>query len=323
MASSSSPKIHLYKKSAIEAGTPGDYYLDPSDNLMKIRSAWGIVEHEDYLVLSVDLFAIGDLVLLGPEPEEYEIQIVVALENKEKAARFKHRDGMKVFRIKMNPKFIKKINTKDDATYKVLPEDSSKLARVMIYKLKLKESAVMASSSSPKIHLFKKSAIEAGTPEDYYLDPSDNLMKIAFMWSVVEHEDDLVLSINMVLIGDLVFIEVDGEKNIINIEVDVENKRKAARFHHEDGMKNFSIVMNPKFLKLDLNSDPSPYSVSEDHGGTTNLLITKLKLKKELSAGRISDLDLGPPEPESTAKLLKNKLKLKKESSAGRISDLD
>ncbi|KAI3911605.1 hypothetical protein MKW92_048199 [Papaver armeniacum] len=112
---------------------------------MKITSAWRVVEHEDYLVLTVDLFAIGDFVFFGPVPEEYEIQIAVALENKEKAARFKHRDGMMNFSIKMNPKFIKKIDDKDDATYKVLPEDPSKLVRVMIYKLKLKESAVRIS----------------------------------------------------------------------------------------------------------------------------------------------------------------------------------
>ncbi|RZC90786.1 hypothetical protein C5167_028617 [Papaver somniferum] len=134
MASSSSPKIHLFKKSAIGAGTPENYYLDPSDNLMKIRSAWSVVEHKDFFVLSVDLFAIGDLVLFGPEAEEYEFQIAVVLENKIKAARFKHKDGMKVFRIKMNPKFIKKINVEDDATYRVLPEDPSKMVRVMIFK---------------------------------------------------------------------------------------------------------------------------------------------------------------------------------------------
>ncbi|KAI3944833.1 hypothetical protein MKW92_002200, partial [Papaver armeniacum] len=171
--------------------------------------------------------------------------------------------------------------------------------------------------------------IEAGTPEDYYLDPSDNLMKIAFMWSVVEQEDVLVLSINTALIGDLVFIR--AKENIVNIQVDVENKKKAARFHHQDGMKNFSIEMNPKFLKLDMKSDPAPYSVSADHGGSTNLFITKLKSKKELSAGRISDQETslyrvlpGPPGPEDgMKKFFINKLELKKESSAGRISDLD
>ncbi|RZC53616.1 hypothetical protein C5167_012476 [Papaver somniferum] len=80
-------------------------------------------------------------------------------------------------------------------------------------------------------------AIEAETPEDYYLNPSDNLMKVTSMWSVVEHADVLEVSINTVFIGDLVFIMPNGEENIINILVDVENKKKDARFHHQDGMK--------------------------------------------------------------------------------------
>ncbi|KAI3855633.1 hypothetical protein MKW92_007544, partial [Papaver armeniacum] len=121
----------------IEAGTPKDYYLDPSDNLWKITSAWTVVELEDYLVLTVKLLDIGDLVLFGP-PEEYEIQISVIEENKEKAARFEHKDGMKKFRIKTNPKFIKKINTKDDGTLRGLPDATVKL---FMNKLKLKKES--------------------------------------------------------------------------------------------------------------------------------------------------------------------------------------
>ncbi|KAI3836934.1 hypothetical protein MKW98_005267, partial [Papaver atlanticum] len=128
--------------------------------------------------------------------------------------------------------------------------------------------------------------IEAGTPDMYFLNPSDNSWKIASMWSVVENEDDLVLSINMGRIGDRVFFIAD--QNIITIVVDVENKEKAGRFDHKDGMKKFFIEMNPKFLKIDFESDAIPCSASADHGGTTNLFITKLK---ELSAGRMSDLD--------------------------------
>ncbi|RZC78287.1 hypothetical protein C5167_002508 [Papaver somniferum] len=90
-SSSSSSKIHLFKKSAIKAGTPENYYLDPSDNLMKITSVWRVFEHEDVLELSVDCLSIGDLVLLGPQPEKNEIQIVVDLENMERAARFYQR----------------------------------------------------------------------------------------------------------------------------------------------------------------------------------------------------------------------------------------
>ncbi|XP_026412892.1 uncharacterized protein LOC113308643 [Papaver somniferum] len=106
----------------------------------------------------------------------------------------------------------------------------------------------MASSSS-KIHLFKKSAIEAGTSEDYYLNPSDNLMKMVSEWRVIEHEDVLVVTINMYGFGNGLLIEV--KEKFINFEITQENKEKAARFEHKDGMKKFSIEMNPKFLNLE------------------------------------------------------------------------
>ncbi|KAI3915570.1 hypothetical protein MKW92_029871 [Papaver armeniacum] len=107
-------------------------------------------------------------------------------------------------------------------------------------------------------------------------------MKITSAWSVVEHEDHLVLSISLLKIGDLV--AVAPEEDVIHIAVIKENKEKAARFHHKDGMKMFSIKMNQKFLKI-----------VKDYGGlpdaTAILFMKKLKLKKELSAVRISDLD--------------------------------
>ncbi|KAI3833570.1 hypothetical protein MKX03_004467, partial [Papaver bracteatum] len=90
--------------------------------------------------------------------------------------------------------------------------------------------------------------IEAGTPEDYYLNPTDNLWKVASMWKVDEQEDVLVLTIDMRSFGDVVIIHLRGK--LICIEVRKENKEKAARFDHEDGMKFFDIEMNPNFLKL-------------------------------------------------------------------------
>ncbi|RZC78284.1 hypothetical protein C5167_002509 [Papaver somniferum] len=109
-------------------------------------------------------------------------------------------------------------------------------------------------AASPKIHLFKKSAIEAGTPELYYLNPSENLWKITSMWRVVEHEDLLFLTLDLKAIGDLVSVHMDGK--FINIEVKKENKENgAARFHHKDGMKKFSIEMNPHFLHLGIKVD--------------------------------------------------------------------
>ncbi|KAI3920301.1 hypothetical protein MKW92_007233, partial [Papaver armeniacum] len=96
--------------------------------------------------------------------------------------------------------------------------------------------------------------IEYGTPELYYLNPSDNLWKITSMWKVVEHEDLLVLTMDLKAIGDLVWTKVDGK--FINIEVEEENKETGAgRFEHKDGMKNFSIEMNPHFLHIDIVGD--------------------------------------------------------------------
>ncbi|MCL7021505.1 hypothetical protein MKW94_015052 [Papaver nudicaule] len=123
-----------------------------------------------------------------------------------------------------------------------------------------------------KIHIFKKSAIEAGTPENYYLNPSDNLMKIASEWRVIEHEDFLTLTINHHGFGNLIFITFP--ENSFNIEVKVENKETgAARFDHQDGMKKFSIEMNPKFLESRIQRDESVRLAAP----TQRFFITKLK----------------------------------------------
>ncbi|MCL7021978.1 hypothetical protein MKW94_000581 [Papaver nudicaule] len=113
-----------------------------------------------------------------------------------------------------------------------------------------------------KIHLFKKSAIEAGTPEKYYLNPSENLMKIAASaWRVVEHEDFLTLTIDSDGFGGFVTVSFEGK--FINIEVD-----------HKDGKKKFSIEMNPKLLNSTVEIDPAALKPSE---GTSRLIISKLK----------------------------------------------
>ncbi|KAI3833568.1 hypothetical protein MKX03_004465, partial [Papaver bracteatum] len=124
--------------------------------------------------------------------------------------------------------------------------------------------------------------LEAGTPELYYLNLSDNLWKITSMWRVVENEERLVLTIDYDALGDLVMTRFDGK--FINIEVEEENKEKAARFEHKYGMKKFIIEMNPNFLELGITSDPTIRPSSGIH----RMFITKLKLKE---SGSMSDLD--------------------------------
>ncbi|KAI3944834.1 hypothetical protein MKW92_002201, partial [Papaver armeniacum] len=113
--------------------------------------------------------------------------------------------------------------------------------------------------------------IEAGTPEKYYLNPSDNLWKVASEWNVVEHKDFLSLTIHSFGLGDSIITMFDGK--FINIEVQKENKEKAARFEHKDGMKNFSIEMNPKFLHLGVTLDPT----LRPSQGIKRIFISKLK----------------------------------------------
>ncbi|KAI3871381.1 hypothetical protein MKX03_031703, partial [Papaver bracteatum] len=62
------------------------------------------------------------------------------------------------------------------------------------------------------------------------------------------------------------------------------NKEKAAHFYHKDGMKNFSIKMNPKFLNVNVKVDDASNTVRSE--STTRMFIKKLKMKKESSAVR-------------------------------------
>ncbi|KAI3953090.1 hypothetical protein MKW98_020285 [Papaver atlanticum] len=60
-----SKKIHLFRQSAVEAGNPGDYYINPSEKLMTKTSDWSAVEHEDYIETIFNMAAFkgpGELV---------------------------------------------------------------------------------------------------------------------------------------------------------------------------------------------------------------------------------------------------------------------
>ncbi|KAI3960267.1 hypothetical protein MKW98_016991 [Papaver atlanticum] len=60
-----SRKIHLFRQSAVEAGTPGDYYINPSEKLMTKTSDGSVVEHEDYIETIFNMAAFkgpGELV---------------------------------------------------------------------------------------------------------------------------------------------------------------------------------------------------------------------------------------------------------------------
>ncbi|MCL7038628.1 hypothetical protein MKW94_001262 [Papaver nudicaule] len=130
--------------------------------------------------------------------------------------------------------------------------------------------------ASKNHHIFKKSAIEAGTPELYYLNPSENLMKMASEWSVVDQEDRLALTVHLFGFGDDNRIRVDGK--FIKLEVVTENKEKAARFADDkNDMKNFSFEMNTNYLDHLHVTDDRSLKVSE---GTIRLYLSKLKAKK-------------------------------------------
>ncbi|MCL7040938.1 hypothetical protein MKW94_007822 [Papaver nudicaule] len=124
-----------------------------------------------------------------------------------------------------------------------------------------------------KIHIFKKSAIEAGTPELYYLNPSENLMKMASGWSVVEHEDFLSLTIHVEAFGQCISISPKGK--FIGIQVQTENMENVA------SDKNGSFEMNPNFLNLRVMGTDPTLRLSE---GTFRLFLFKLKAEVMMAA---------------------------------------
>ncbi|RZC62476.1 hypothetical protein C5167_024228 [Papaver somniferum] len=73
-------KIHLLRQSAMEAGDPGKYYINPSEKLMSKASDWKIVEHEDSIELIFDDAAFGDIPVFG---RIYNYQAIGDSENKD------------------------------------------------------------------------------------------------------------------------------------------------------------------------------------------------------------------------------------------------
>ncbi|RZC62485.1 hypothetical protein C5167_024230 [Papaver somniferum] len=54
-------KIHIFRKSAMEAGNPGKYYINPSEKLMSVASKWRVVEHEDWVEVIFNRAALEDV----------------------------------------------------------------------------------------------------------------------------------------------------------------------------------------------------------------------------------------------------------------------
>lgn len=108
--------------------------------------------------------------------------------------------------------------------------------------------------ASSKIHLFKKLAIAAGSPNNYYLNPLENLWKIASNWSAVEHEDVINLTFHMGAFGDPIYLSVKQSK-FININVGIDAYKMPDGYADKNGMRNFSIELNANFLKLGIKGD--------------------------------------------------------------------
>ncbi|KAI3865167.1 hypothetical protein MKX03_016107 [Papaver bracteatum] len=75
-----SNKIHIFRKSAMEAGTPGKYYINPSPKLMSKASDWKVVEHEDAIEMIFNQDAFGNNPIAG---KFYNCQAIGDSENKD------------------------------------------------------------------------------------------------------------------------------------------------------------------------------------------------------------------------------------------------
>ncbi|MCL7039192.1 hypothetical protein MKW94_015476 [Papaver nudicaule] len=75
-----SKKIHLFRQSAVEAGTPGRYYLNPSEKLMSKTPDWSAVEHEDCIETRTNRAALKDIPIAG---KRYNNQVYGDSENKD------------------------------------------------------------------------------------------------------------------------------------------------------------------------------------------------------------------------------------------------
>ncbi|RZC68953.1 hypothetical protein C5167_034433 [Papaver somniferum] len=75
-----SKKIHLFRQSAVKAGTSGRYYINPSEKLMSRTSEWGVVEREDGIELIFNESVFGDIPFFG---KIYNNQAIGDAENKD------------------------------------------------------------------------------------------------------------------------------------------------------------------------------------------------------------------------------------------------
>ncbi|MCL7039911.1 hypothetical protein MKW94_016737 [Papaver nudicaule] len=111
--------------------------------------------------------------------------------------------------------------------------------------------------ASSKIHLFRKSAMEAGTPGRYYINPSEKLISKAPHWSAVEHEDCIEVRSNRAAFKDIIIFVKTYNNQAIG---DSDNK--------DD---NYNFILNTDFLDVKEVKD-------EFKDGITKLYIPKKKL---------------------------------------------
>ncbi|RZC62473.1 hypothetical protein C5167_024225 [Papaver somniferum] len=80
-----SNKIHPLRQSAMEAGNPGKYYINPSEKLISKASHWKFVEHEDGIELIFNEAAFEGVLLFG---KRYNNQAIGDYENKDDECSF-------------------------------------------------------------------------------------------------------------------------------------------------------------------------------------------------------------------------------------------
>ncbi|RZC62484.1 hypothetical protein C5167_024231 [Papaver somniferum] len=73
-------KIHMFRQSAMEAGNPGKYYINPSEKLMSKVSDWEVVEHEDAIEMIFYRAGFKGIPILG---KIYYDQAIGDCENKD------------------------------------------------------------------------------------------------------------------------------------------------------------------------------------------------------------------------------------------------
>ncbi|KAI3917276.1 hypothetical protein MKX01_000053 [Papaver californicum] len=112
---------------------------------------------------------------------------------------------------------------------------------------------------SSKIHIFRKSAMEAGTPGKYYINPSEKLMSLASEWKVVEHEDAIETIFNKATFEDL--------------HLRVKRYKNQAYGDCENMDDDYSFIVNTDYLNIkEMNG--------EVKGGVTVFYIPKIKVEE-------------------------------------------